>query len=215
MKKNSPRRQRDEKDQNHFTSAELRTLRALKTPHGIQRLIDAMPYHLAGTSWSPRMVLRERTSHCLEGALFGAAALRVLGFPPLVVDLEAENDTDHVIAVYQIRGHWGALAKSNYTGCRYREPVYRSIRELALSYFDVYFNLRGERSLRRYSKPVNLSRFDHLNWMTAEKSVWFIAEHLCEIPHFPLLKPWMEKNLNRLDRRSFDAGTLGLRKKPK
>jgi hypothetical protein len=215
MKKRSPRTHEDAKDHNQFTAAELRTLRALKTPAGIQRLMDQMPYHLAGTSWSPRMVLRERTCHCLEGAIFGAAALRALGFPALVVDLEAENDTDHVIAVYNIRGHWGALAKSNYTGCRYREPVYRNIRELALSYFDVYFNLRGERTLRRYSKPIDLSRFDHLNWMTAEKSVWFIAEYLCEIPHFPLLKPWMEKSLNRLDRRSFDAGTLGLRTKPK
>ena len=213
MKKHLPQRNRGTGTESGFTAKELRTLRALKTPAGIQRLIDAMPYHLAGTSWSPRMVLRERTCHCLEGAIFGAAALRVLGFPALVVDLEAKYDTDHVIAVYNIRGHWGAIAKSNYTGCRYREPVYRSIRELALSYFDVYFNLRGERSLRRYSKPVDLSRFDHLNWMTAEKSVWFIAEYLCEIPHFPLLKPWMEKSLTRLDQRSFDAGTLGLRKK--
>ena len=212
MKTRSPRRHEDTKA-NQFTPQEVRQIRALKTPAGVQRLIDQMPYHLAGTSWSPRLVLRERTSHCLEGAIFGAAALRVLGFPPLVIDLEAENDTDHVLAVFQIRGHWGAIGKSNYTGCRYREPVYRNIRELALSYFDVYFNLRGERSLRRYSRPVNLARFDHLNWMTAEKSVWFIAEYLCEIPHFPLLKPWMAKSLNRLDQRSFDAGTLGLRKK--
>lgn len=196
-----------------WTPQEWRALRALKTPAGIQRFIDAMPYHLAGTSWSPRLVLREYTSHCLEGAIFGAAALRAIGFPPLVIDLEAEQDTDHVVAVFQVRGHWGAIAKSNYTGCRYREPVYRSLRELAMSYFEVYFNLRAQRTLRRYSLPVNLARFDHLNWMTAEKSVWFIAEHLCGIRHYPLLRPWMEKSLTRLDERSFDAGTLGLRKK--
>jgi hypothetical protein len=196
-----------------WTAPEWRALRALKTPDGIQRFINAMPYHLAGTSWSPRMVLRERTSHCLEGAIFGAAALRAIGFPPLVIDLESERDTDHVLAVYQVRGHWGAIANSNYTGCRYREPVYRTLRELALSYFEVYFNLNGERTLRRYSRPVNLARFDHLHWMTAEKSVWFIAEHLCGIRHYPLLRPWMAKNLHRLDQRSFDAGTLGLRKK--
>ena len=196
-----------------WTPKEWRTLRALKTPAGIQRFIDAMPYHLAGTSWSPRMVLRERTSHCLEGAIFGAAALRALGFPPLVIDLEADRDTDHVLAVFKVRGHWGAIANSNYAGCRYREPVYRTLRELALSYFEFYFNLRAERSLRRYSMPVDLSRFDHLNWMTAEKSVWFIAEHLCHIRHYPLLKPWMAKNLSRLDKRSFGAGTFGLRKK--
>ena len=196
-----------------FTPQELRFLRSLKTPAGVQRFIDDLPYHLASTSWSPRLVLRHRTAHCLEGAIFGAAALRVLGFPPLVLDLEAENDTDHVIAIFNVRGYWGAIAKSNYTGCRWREPVHRTLRELALSYFDVYFNLRGQRTLRRYSRPVNLARFDHLHWMTAEKSVWFIAEHLCHVAHTPLLKPWMEKNLNRLDERSFAAGTLGLRKK--
>src|SRR5271167_4989941 len=95
-----------------LTPAELRKLRALKTPHGIQRALDAMPYHLADSAWSPRRVLRENTSHCFEGALFAAAALRVNGHPPLILDLEADNDTDHVIAIYRIRGHWGAVAKS-------------------------------------------------------------------------------------------------------
>ena len=196
-----------------FTAAELRFLRSLKTPAGIQKFLDEAPYHLAKTSWSPRLVIREQTAHCLEGAIFGAAALRALGFPPFVLDLEAENDTDHVIAVYQVRGHWGAIAKSNYTGCRWRDPVFRSLRELAMSYFDVYFNLRGQRTLRNFSQPVNLARFDSRHWMTYEGSVWFIAEHLCHIPHTPLLKPWMAKNLQRLDQRSFDAGTLGLRTK--
>src|SRR5215831_9246706 len=166
-----------------FTPAELRKLRSLKDPHGIQRFLDDMPYHLADTSWSPRRVLREETSHCFEGAMLAAAALRVNGYPPLIVDLEADRDTDHVVTIYRMDGHWGSIAKSNYTGCRYREPVYRSLRELAMSYFDTYFNLRGERSLRRYSRPVNLARFDHRNWMTTEKPIWFIAEHLCDIPH--------------------------------
>src|ERR1700734_1860978 len=94
-----------------LTPAELRKFRALKTPHGIHWALDDMPYPLADSAWSPRRVLRENTSHCYEGALFAAAALRVIGFPPLILDLEAEHDTDHVIAVYQIEGHWGALAK--------------------------------------------------------------------------------------------------------
>src|SRR5277367_770328 len=194
-----------------FTSAELRQLRALKTPHGIQRALDAMPYHLADSAWSPRRVLRENTSHCYEGALFAAAALRVIGFPPLILDLEAEHDTDHVIAVYRSSddGYWGALAKSNYTGCRYREPVYRSLRELAMSYFDVYFNLRRERTLRTFSRPVNLKRFDEQNWMTTEQPLWFIAEYLFTIHHTPLLKPSLAKKLHRLDDRSFRAGCLG------
>jgi hypothetical protein len=193
----------------NFTPAELRKLRSLKTPHGIQRFLDDMPYHLADTAWSPRRVLQENTSHCFEGATLAAAALRAIGYPPLVIDLEAEHDTDHVVAVYRLHGHWGAIAKSNYTGCRYREPVYRTLRELALSYFDVYFNLRRERSLRTFSRPVNLTRFDARDWMTTNEHLWFIAEYLFTIRHHSLLRPGMAKRLHRLDDRSFRAGCLG------
>lgn len=196
-----------------FSKAELKKLRSLKNPAGIQRFLDEVPYHLADTSWSPRRVLREETAHCLEGAIFGAAALRALGHPPLVWDLEADDDTDHVLAVYRERGHWGAIAASNYSGCRGRQPVYRSLRELAMSYFDTYFNLRGKRSLRRFSRPVDLSRFDDRQWMTAEGSVWFIAEHLCDIPHTSLLRPGMERILAPVDERTKVAGLVGHRKK--
>lgn len=196
-----------------FTPNELRKLRSLRTPAGIQRFLDSLPYRLEITSWSPRKVLRERTAHCLEGAIFAAAALRVLGYKPLILDLEADQDVAHVIAVYQKRGHWGAIAKSNFAGCRDREPVYRTLRELALSYFHIYFNMRGERTLRRYSQPVNLARFDHRGWMTSEKSIWFIAEYLCEIPHHALLKPGMEKQLTRVDGRTMAAEMVGHRKK--
>src|SRR5213075_3196625 len=196
---------------NCFTPVELRKLRALKTPAGVQRFLDSLPYHLADTAWSPQKVLQEKTAHCLEGAIFAAAALRVLGFPPLLWDLEAVNDTDHVLAIFKVRGYWGAVAKSNFTGCRYREPVYRTLRELAMSYFNIYFNLRGERTLRRYSRPVNLARFDDRNWMTTDKQVWFIAEYLCEIPHISLLTPAMEKNLTRVDRRTMSGEMVGHR----
>ena len=191
-----------------LTRGELRELRSLKTPHGIQKRLNDMPYHLADSAWSPRKVLRENTSHCYEGALFAACALRVNGYPPLLLDLEAEHDTDHVIAVYRVDGHWGAIAKSNYTGCRYREPVYRTLRELALSYFDVYFNLRGERTLRTFSRPINMRRFDHLDWMTTEKPVWFVAEYLLTISHTRLISRSQAKRLYRLDGRSFRAGCL-------
>ncbi len=194
-----------------FTARELRTLRSLGTPAGIQKFIDGLEYHLAGTAWSPRLVLRERTCHCLEGAIFAAAALRVIGFPPLVIDFEAVNDTDHVVAVFQIDGHWGALAQSNYSGCRYREPVYRSLRELAMSYFEDYFNLRCERTMRTYSKPVNLARFDSRHWMTTEKPIWFIPEYLVDIPHIKLLTPRMIKRLSRVDERSKGAALYGHR----
>lgn len=196
-----------------FTSREMRALRALRTPWGVQRALDAMPYHLGHTAWSPRRVLRERTAHCLEGAIFAAVALRALGFPPLLLDLEAVQDTDHVVAVFRLRGHWGAIAKSNFSGLRYREPVYRSVRELVMSYFEGYVNLRGDRTLRAYSRPVNLARFDRPRpgWMTSEGELWWIAEHLVGIPHTALLTPAMVQGLSRVDRRSLAAGLVGYR----
>jgi hypothetical protein len=192
-----------------FTPSELRKLRRLKDPHGIQQYLDDMPYHLADTAWSPRRVLAENTSHCFEGSIFGAAALRANGFPPLILDLEADRDTDHVLAIYRIDGHWGAVAKSNYTGCRFREPVYRTIRELALSYFNIYFNLRKERTLRRYSRPVSLARFDRLEWMTTAKPIWFIVYYLLEIPHYKLFNGQIASRLHRVDERTYRAETLG------
>jgi hypothetical protein len=196
-----------------FRPAEARALRALGTPHGIQRALDAMPYHLASTAWSPRRVLAEHTAHCLEGAIFAAAALRVLGRPSLLLDLEAIQDTDHVIAVFRTRRHWGAIAKSNFSGLRYREPVYRSLRELVMSYFEGYVNLRGDRTLRAYSRPVDLARFDlvHPGWMTSDADLWWIPEYLLGIRHTPLLTPAMVRALTRVDRRSLAAGLVGYR----
>lgn len=196
-----------------LTSGEWRALRAFRTPAGIQRVLDAMPYHLARTAWSPRRVLRERTAHCLEGAIFAAAALRVLGFPPLLLDLEAVQDTDHVLAVFRIDGGWGAIAKSNFAGLRYRPPVYRGLRELVMSYFDGYMNLRGERTLRAYSQPVDLARFDrrHVGWMTAPGDLWWVAEHLADVPHGALLTPAMIRRLSTVDRRSRTAALVGYR----
>jgi hypothetical protein len=196
-----------------FTPAELRKLRSLRSPAGVQRFLDNIPYHLAGTAWSPRKVLHEQTAHCLEGAIFAAAALRALGFPPLLMDMEAHRDTDHVVAIFQIGNCWGALAKSNYSGCRYREPVYRSLRELAMSYFEGYFNLARERSLRTFSRPLNLARFDRRHWMTTEGNVWFIADYLCDISHTPMITRAQAKRLVHLDSRSFEAGMVGYKKK--
>jgi len=192
-----------------FTPKELRKLRSMKNPYGIQKFLDNMPYHLEDTAWSPRKVLAEESSHCLEGAIFAAAALRANGYPPLLLDFEAEQDTDHVIAVYREDGCWGAVAKSNYAGCRWREPVHRTLRELALSYFNGYFNLRRERTLRRYSVPVNLQRFDRQNWMTTDQPVWFIVYHLFDIKHYSLMTKAQEKRLHRVDERLFQAECLG------
>jgi hypothetical protein len=196
-----------------LTAAERSVYRRLKTPERIQRFLDEdVRYNKepdGPTSRSPRWVIQERLAHCMEGALFGAAALRMIGFPPLLLDLEAVRDDDHVLAVFRERGHWGAIAKSNYAGLRFREPVYRSLRELAMSYFEHYYNPRGERTLRKYSRPVNLVRFDSIRWMTSEEDIWEIPEYLCQIRHFALLNPEMELRLTRLDRRSFEAGKFG------
>ena len=192
-----------------LSPANLRTLRALKTPARIQRFVDALGYQYADTAGSPARVLRERKGHCMEGALVAAAALRVNGHPPLLMDLEAVRDDDHVIALYRERGLWGGIAKSNFAGLRFRAPVYRTLRELALSYFDHYYNLRGQRTLRAYSRPVNLTRLDRQHWMTSEEDVWFVPEALIAARHYALAPDKTVRELPRLDRRSFEAGMHG------
>jgi len=196
-----------------FTPAERRVFQRLRTPARIQRFVDDdIAYNKergGATCYSPRLVLRHRAAHCMEGALFAAAALRQLGYPPLLLDLESIHDDDHVLAIFKTRGHWGAIAKSNYSGLRYREPVYRTLRELVMSYFEHYFNLRREKTLRRYSNPVNLRRFDRQGWMTAENDVWMIPEYLTEIAHRAVLPRALETRLGTVDPRLFAAGKVG------
>ena len=175
----------------------------------IQRFIDGLEYQYADTAGSPKRVLRERKGHCLEGALLAAAALRVNGHPPLLMDLEAVHDDDHVVALYREHGLWGGIAKSNFAGLRFRAPVYRTVRELAMSYFDHYYNLRGERTLRAYAGPVNLARLDGRHWMTDEEDVWCVPELLIAAKHYPVIPHKVARALPRLDRRSYEAGKHG------
>ena len=186
----------------------------LTTPAKIQQFLDQeIAYNReprGATCYSPQTVLHERVAHCMEGALLGAMALRKLGYPPLLVDLEAVRDSDHVLAVYRVDGHWGAVAKSDYAGLRSREPVYASVRELAMSYFEHYYNPAGEKTLRAYSRPVNLTRFDRtIEWMTTLDEVWDIPGHLCVVPHTRILTPSMERKLARMDARLYQAGRVG------
>jgi hypothetical protein len=195
-----------------FTADERAQFRRLRTPGKIQRFLDELAYNKepgGPTCHSPRRVLRDRTAHCMEGAMFDAAALRLLGHPPLLLDLEAVRDDDHVLAIFRIRGHWGAVAKSNYSGLRYREPVYRTLRELVMSYFEHYYNLQKEKTLRGYSRPVNLTRFDSMGWMTAEEDPWAVPEYLCTIAHTPVFAPGLVPRLGRVDDRLFAAGLVG------
>ncbi|MGB6744712.1 MAG: hypothetical protein WBE38_13795 [Terracidiphilus sp.] len=192
-----------------FSPGDLRTLRALNTPMRIQKFIDALTYQYADTAGSPQRVLRERKGHCMEGALLAAAALRVNGHPALLMDLEGVRDDDHVVALYRERSLWGGIAKSNFAGLRFRSPVYRTLRELAMSYFEHYYNLRGEHTLRAYSRAVNLTPLDRCHWMTAEEDVWCVPERLIEAKHYALFPDKVARALPRLDRRSFEAGLHG------
>ena len=195
-----------------LTAAELATFRRrLDTPVRIQAFLDAIPYNTEAdgeTFRSPRRVLRDRTANCIEGAVLAAAALRVQGEPPLIMDLTAVHDEDHVIAVFRRRGLWGAIGTSKFTGLRYREPVYRSLRELAMTYFEHYFNLEGERTLRGHGRPVNLRRFDRLHWMTAEEDLWPLAEHLERISHIALIPSAASRSLSWVDPTLLAAGTM-------
>ncbi|HJW49999.1 MAG TPA: hypothetical protein VJ726_11330 [Candidatus Limnocylindria bacterium] len=172
-----------------LTRAEISLLRRLSTTEKVQRYLDDLTYNLepdGDTVRSPRRVMRDRTAHCAEGAFLAAAAFRINGQPPLLVDLEADNDDDHVLAVYRERGLWGSVATSKFSGLRFRAPVYRTIRELVMSYFEDYFNWDGDRTLRAYSRPLSLTRFDRIGWMTAEEDLW-----------------------PRVDRRSYQSGVFG------
>ncbi len=196
-----------------LTAAELAVFRRqLDTPAKIQRFLDDLPYNTESdgeTFRSPRRVLADRTANCIEGAVLAAAAWRVQGHPPLIMDLTAVRDEDHVIAVFRRHRLWGAIATSKFTGLRFREPVYRTLRELAMSYFEQYFNLAGERTLRGHGRPVNLARFDGLRWMTSTEDLWPIARHLERIPHVALVPPASAHRLTRLGPQLRAAGLLG------
>ena len=202
----------------HFglTPREVRTLHRLSRPWRIQKFLDELDYDVKGEGCrSPRRVLRERKVQCMDGALFAAAALRVQGERPLLLDLEAVFDDDHVLALYRVNGLWGAIARSNYSGLRFREPLFRTVRDLTLSYVEGYFNLRRQKTLRRFSRPFDLSRFDRIDWMTSEEDLWEIPNHLVGIRHYRLLTPGQERELATVSRVVFNAGLVGRQGDPK
>jgi hypothetical protein len=193
-----------------LTRREESFLRRLTPPWRIQKFLDGLDYDIAGAGCrSARRVLAERCVQCMDGALFAAAALRVQGHPPLLLDLEAVWDDDHVLAVFRQGGCWGAVARSNYSGLRFREPIHPTIRSLVLSYFESFFNLRRQKTLRRYAGPIHLSRFDRIAWMTSEEDLWEIPQYLAGIRHKRLLSARQDANLSPVDRRMFEAGLVG------
>jgi len=193
-------------------SAEVRALfRSLSHPTEIQAFLDQIPYSPEERNRCIRNVLRDRLAHCLDGGLFAAAALRRLGFPPLIVDLlpQPGRDDDHVLAIFKIDGCYGAVAKSNFVGLRYREPIHRTLRELALSYFEAYFNVRGEKTLRGYTRPVRLTALDKYDWMSSDVGADAVEKHLKTLQPIPLLTAEMIARLAPVDARSYDAGLVG------
>ncbi|MCL5268722.1 MAG: hypothetical protein M1469_11570 [Bacteroidetes bacterium] len=181
------------------TGSHADVLRRFREPHDIQLFLNSIPYDAeAGTS-SPGVVASERKANCFEGALFAAAALRAMGHKPLIVDMIAQNDDDHVIALFKRGRYYGAVTKSNTTMLRYREPVYQSLRELVMSYFDFYFNIKGQKTLRSYSNPVDLSRFDKQNWMTTDENLDYIGDYLNNVKHYRILDRKMIRNLSYAD----------------
>ena len=201
-----------------FSKRELRILEQLSTPEKIARFLDDKveynkePHGI--TCHSARTVLREGVAHCVEGALLACAALELQGRPPLIWDLEAVRDDDHVLALYQDNGCWGAVAKSNYSGLRFRTPVYKTLQELAMSYFEHYYNPQGEKTLRGYgARPVSLRRFDpKVDWRACHDNVWEVPEYLCDIAHRPVLPGAAPARKYRMDRRLYEAGFVGAKR---
>jgi len=194
-----------------LSSSERQVVARLTTPRDIQVFLDELPYSAEAIYRCPLRVLRERIAHCFDGALFAAAALRRLGYPPLILDIvPSARDDDHLLALYKRDGHWGAVAKSNFVGLRFREPIYCTLRELVMSYFEQYYNVEREKTLRGYTVPLNLKAFDKLNWMGSDEPLESIAQRLDEIRKVPVLTATMIAGLSLVDERSYQAGLLGV-----
>jgi hypothetical protein len=194
-----------------MTSEERAVWDRLDTPAKIQAYLDQTPYSPQDDDRCPLSVMRDHLAHCLDGGLFAAAALRRLGYPPLMIDLLPDPgvDDDHVLAIYRLNRHYGAVAKSNFVGLRYREPIYRTLRELVLSYFEDFYNLNGLKSLRYYTRPVDLSHYDPLNWESSDQNLKVIENRLKELKKIPLLNAEMAAVLLPVDSLSYQAGMLG------
>ncbi len=192
-----------------WSKEELDLFRSLDNQDKIQAFLDSVDYNPSYECRSPRWVIKRRKAHCCEGAIFAAAALQFLGHKPLLIDMKSFNDDDHVIAVFREDGHWGAIAKSNFTTLRYREPVYRSIRELMMSYFDFYFNTKGEKTLRSYSRPLDLSIYNNRKWSTTDEDLEYIGDKLESIHHYTVMTEKMIKKLYPVSSSMMKAGLMG------
>lgn len=197
--------------ENVLTFQERQVMANLDTPQKIQGFLDSIPYSAEPIYRCPLQVFHDRVAHCFDGALFAAAALRRIGYPPLILDMiPNQRDDDHLLALYKQEGHWGAIAKSNFVGLRFREPIFRTLRELVLSYFEQYYNIEREKTLRGYTIPLNLKTFDKYDWMTSDASLERIAQRTDEIKRFSLMTEKMIAGLSVVDERLYKAGLQGV-----
>jgi hypothetical protein len=194
-----------------LTKGEFAVLRHLDTPEKIQRFLNdriRQNHELHGdTALSVRSVLEKRHAHCIEGAMLAACALWIHGEPPLLLYLSAVQDFDHAITLFRRNGCWGAISKTNHAPLRYRDPVYRTLRELAMSYMHEYTNRRGQKTLRSYSRSFDLRRIDPKEWVTNPKNCWHVVEQLLDTRHYPLINRRQERGLltcERFVRESYD-----------
>ena len=193
-----------------LTRSEQRIMARLTSPAKIQEFLDQTSYSTEDIYRCPLRVLREYRAHCFDGAVFAAAALRILGFPPLVLELVPnERDDDHLIALYKRDGLWGAVAKSNFVGLRFREPIFRNLREMVLSYFEQFYNVAGEKTLRAYTLPLNLTAFDALGWTVKDEPLDQIAESLDKKRRISVITDEAARHLSLADERTRKAGLFG------
>jgi len=201
-----------------LSKAEFAVLRRLSTPQRIQDFLDKMSpnFEVRGqTCLSVREVLRQRRAHCIEGAMLAACALWVHGEPPLLLDLRAERDYDHVVALFRRGRYWGAISKTNPAVLRWRDPVYRSLRELAMSYLHEYANKRSQKTLRSYAGPFDLRRFDPKVWITNGKNCWDVGATLDDLRHRALVTKKQARSLRLRDAVERKAGALTEHRAPR
>ncbi len=195
-----------------FNTLELKILHKLNTPQKIQDYLNKLAINFdkdGDTSRSPREVLRLGKAHCLEGALLAATALWYHGHPPLLLDLvTTKNDDDHVVALFKDRGYWGAISKTNHAVLRYREPVYKTVRELTMSYFHEYFLDSGQKTLRKFSRPFDLSKIKNKDWLISSEDLWDINNALDDSFHYNILTPGQIKKLRKAEPIEIAAGKL-------
>ncbi len=190
--------------------SERKFLAGLDSPIKIQSFLNGIPYSEDEFYRCPLRVLRERKAHCFDGALFAAMAMRRSGHPPLILELIPNaRDDDHILVLFKQYGHWGSVAQSNFSGLRYREAVYRNLRELVMSYFEDFFNAVGEKTLVGYRGPINLKVYDRLDWMGSDSGLEKLSNDMNRYKVHPVISPEMAAGLSLLDERSLRAGMIG------